>query len=245
MTWEELRWIHPLLPAGPGDDWYQHPNGGGWIAATAHVGVTPFVSGLVSDRACILGNARIGPRAAVLGNAIVKDHAQVTGDSPRVTGHAKISGHAHVSGRAFVGGNARMHGNASCSNMACVYDNARIAEDALIHGSAYITGNVAITGCASVGGQAVIGGNAVLSGDARMNHAPLMLTLGAITANENGRGELRIGCMCHTFEWWREHGKQAAKEYNMTDHEVGIFRKFLEICEMHQAYQTVEEDTQT
>jgi len=62
-----------------------HPNGGGWVAATAEVAPTAYV----------------GPQALVLGEAKVLDHAIVE-DCAVLTNNVVISGHARVSGQAFL-----------------------------------------------------------------------------------------------------------------------------------------------
>lgn len=70
-----------------------HPNGGGWVAATATVAPTAFV----------------GPGAMVLDSAMVRDNASVE-QYAIVRGKARISGHARVGGQAFIKGSARLSG---------------------------------------------------------------------------------------------------------------------------------------
>ena len=69
----------------------QHPNGGGWVAETAHVDLSARVSG----DAWVYGDAQ------VYGTALVSGAALVSGDA-RVYGTAQVSGDARVYGTARV-----------------------------------------------------------------------------------------------------------------------------------------------
>lgn len=89
-----------------------HPNGGGWVDASAHVDASAFVG----------PTARVLDRAQVLGNARIEDQAVVSAS-------ANISDSAVVRGRALVTGNARVAGNARVEDEAAVYDGT-IDEDA-------------------------------------------------------------------------------------------------------------------
>ena len=71
-----------------------HPNGGGWVAATAQVAPTAY----------------IGPHAAVLERAKVLDQAVVE-DGAVIRDSAIISDHARVSGQAVIGDGARLDGH--------------------------------------------------------------------------------------------------------------------------------------
>jgi hypothetical protein len=82
---------------GP-DPAHQHPNGGGWVADTAHVDATAYV----------------GPDAKVSGTARVYGSA-------RVSGSAQVHGSAVVTGSALVSGTAQVHGSAQ------VHDSAMVA----------------------------------------------------------------------------------------------------------------------
>ena len=70
-----------------------HPNGGGWVSATAEAAPTAYIG----PGARVLGNAK------VLENAIIEDYAVITGD-------AVISGHARVGGQAVIGSQTRLGG---------------------------------------------------------------------------------------------------------------------------------------
>jgi hypothetical protein len=80
-----------------------HPNGGGWVDATAKVDDTVFVArgAAVLDQAVVSGRVRIDGNAVVSGQARVEDDAVVTGRA-LVTGRSVVSGKATISGDAAV-----------------------------------------------------------------------------------------------------------------------------------------------
>ena len=66
----------------------RHPNGGGWVAASAEVAPTAYV----------------GPDAMVLDGAKILDHAAVEESAVVRGSNVVVSGHAKISGQAFVDG---------------------------------------------------------------------------------------------------------------------------------------------
>ena len=76
----------------------RHPNGGGWVAASAEVSPTAFVG----------PNALVLDGAKVLDHAAIEDYAVVRGPAVVVSGHAKVSGQATVTGQAKIGGYTRV-----------------------------------------------------------------------------------------------------------------------------------------
>jgi hypothetical protein len=110
----------------------RHPNGGGWIGATAFAAPTAYVG----------PNAMVFDGARVEGNACVKEFAVLMGPKVVVKDNAKVGGGAWVTGDVTIGGNAR------------VLEAARVAADfhvpvnpySLISGSARIEGNAVIKG---------------------------------------------------------------------------------------------------
>jgi len=100
---------------------HKHPNGGGWVADTAHVAATAHVGygAQVYGYACVYG------RAWICGNARVCGDARLCGDA-RVYGNAWVGGDAHVYGYAQVGGNVRVYGNAQVYGDAQVFGGARV-----------------------------------------------------------------------------------------------------------------------
>jgi len=76
----------------------RHPNGGGWVSASAEVAPSAYVA----PDAMVLRGAK------VLDNAAIEDYAVVKGPKTVVYGNAKISGQAHVSGNVEIGGYTRV-----------------------------------------------------------------------------------------------------------------------------------------
>ena len=76
----------------------RHPNGGGWVSASAQVAPTAYVA---PDAMVLYG-------AKVLDNASIEDFAVVKGPKTVVSGNARISGQAYISGNAQIGGYTRV-----------------------------------------------------------------------------------------------------------------------------------------
>lgn len=74
-----------------------HPNGGGWVAATAEVAPTAFV----------------GPQAAVLDHCKVLDHAAIE-DCAILRNHCVVEGHARVGGQAVLEEGVHLDGYQRC-----------------------------------------------------------------------------------------------------------------------------------
>jgi len=88
------RYAHSLRDALTGA---RHPNGGGWVAASARVARTAYVG----------PNAMVLDGAQVLDDAIVENFAVVTGPKVVVKNHARVSGRAYVTGNVLLKGYAR------------------------------------------------------------------------------------------------------------------------------------------
>jgi hypothetical protein len=76
----------------------RHPNGGGWVSASATVAPTAYVA---PDAMVLYG-------AKVLDNAAIEDYAVVKGPKTVISGHAKVSGQAYVAGDVKIGGFTRV-----------------------------------------------------------------------------------------------------------------------------------------
>ena len=76
----------------------RHPNGGGWVSASAEVAPTAYVA---PDAMVLYG-------AKVLDHAAIEDYAVVKGPKTVVSGHAKVSGQAYVAGDVKIGGHTRV-----------------------------------------------------------------------------------------------------------------------------------------
>jgi|GEM_PF-1618221 len=125
----------PSRPTVPGKP---HPNGGGFVAATAKVDKTAYVgpNAQVLDNARVLGYARIEDYAVVKDNATVRDHAVV-------------SGHALVSGSAVVKDYAKVRDFGSTTSVVAGF--AKLAEHAVNGGT--LTEYATAKGCAATFGN--------------------------------------------------------------------------------------------
>jgi carbonic anhydrase/acetyltransferase-like protein (isoleucine patch superfamily) len=107
----EIRGGHPRgsdpdpLAKSPGRKGATHPNGGGWVDATAHADASAFVgpAAMVLDRAQVLDKARIHDQAVISGNA------KVSGDAI-VRGHALVTGNGIIGGKALIEEEAAVYG---------------------------------------------------------------------------------------------------------------------------------------
>jgi hypothetical protein len=107
------------LPAGR-----RHPNGGGFVAATAQVdpGATVAAGARVLGSARVLGAARVLGRAVVCDEATVRDQAVVADDawvtgSSVVRDRARIADRATLKGKCDLSGDARVQGHAALTNV--------------------------------------------------------------------------------------------------------------------------------
>ncbi|MFC1600734.1 DUF6055 domain-containing protein [Candidatus Sumerlaeota bacterium] len=117
------------LPGSP------HPNGGGFVADTAHVEPTAYVGprAVVLAYAQVLGNARIEGQAVVANYTVVKDHAVVSGHA-LVAGNAVVEDHARVRDFAVLEASARVSDFAKVLQHA--HTNKRVSDHAVLKGSA-------------------------------------------------------------------------------------------------------------
>ena len=152
---------------------HRHSNGGGWIADTATVMDSVYVSrnaqvfgeASVSDHARIRDSARVSGSAEVYGNAQVFDRAEISDDAV-VCDIAKVYGDAKVGGNARVEDHARVFGRASVTGNARVYGGAEVVDDASVSGDAAVFDNAKVF--AQVSGNALVFDNAQVPGDARV-----------------------------------------------------------------------------
>ena len=75
----------------------RHPNGGGWVAASAQVAASAYVgpNAMVQDNAKVLDNAVVEDHAVIRQNAVVSENARVSGQAV-VAGDARLSGYART-----------------------------------------------------------------------------------------------------------------------------------------------------
>lgn len=95
---------------------HQHPNGGGWVADTAHVEETAY----------------IGPKASVFGYAKVKDDALVTEDA-EVSAYAVVKDMACIKGKAVVRGSCTIEDHAEISGNVFIASHIRVGGYTLLN----------------------------------------------------------------------------------------------------------------
>lgn len=135
----------------------RHGNGGGFVAATAHVDSTAWIApqAQVLEQAQVLGTARIEDRAIVKGTATVRDRARVR-EWARVWGSATVRDHAEISGHAVVTDgsirdSARVDGFATIQRRATeLSGKAHLGGTAVDMAPAKLSGNVHVVGDAEL-----------------------------------------------------------------------------------------------
>ncbi len=146
---------------------HSHPNGGGWVANSAKVSDSVYVSpdAMVIDSAVVSGNARIedsavvGGSASVSGNAVIGGHAAVFGGGWVYGPSGWEQGSVRVDGNAVIGDSAVV------SNSCTVTGNARVLQKAFVTDGVTLKDNAAAKGMAYLYGKGVYSGTAVLDGD--------------------------------------------------------------------------------
>ncbi|MEY3838083.1 MAG: hypothetical protein RL304_1065, partial [Verrucomicrobiota bacterium] len=129
----------PMLRDFPKVAGAPHPNGGGFVARSAHVDTTAYVA----KNAMVLDAAKVTGRAQVHGHAVIRQSARV-GDDAVVSGYARVGDRAQLGGHAHVGGYAKLSGKAR------VGGNARLQEFATLDGDGAVSGDVMIRGFGEV-----------------------------------------------------------------------------------------------
>lgn len=131
-----------------------HPNGGGFVAASARVDDSVYVG----KNAKVLGNATVS------GNAVIDGYAIVTGNST-VSGNAVITGHAIVAERAQVRDNAIVGDYAGVMGNSVISENARVLESGLVFNDYKVSGNATVKGVAYCMATGSASGQAMPDGD--------------------------------------------------------------------------------
>ena len=129
-----------MVPAPPGVPGAPHPNGGGFVAATAEAAATAFVG----PHAQVLGAAKVLDRARVEDHSVVRD-AVVRDD-------AVVSGHALVCEQSVVSGRAKVRGHAVVKAGSTVTGDARVLEHAVLATRKTCGDHAVVKGVASVYG---------------------------------------------------------------------------------------------
>jgi carbonic anhydrase/acetyltransferase-like protein (isoleucine patch superfamily) len=160
--------VPDYLPPQPDVAGGHHPNGGGFVAASAHADPTAYVA----PGAQVLGHAQI------TGNARIEDHARVTDDA-KVSDRAVVRGWATARGYAQITGDAVVAGYATVENTVRMADNAHAQEYIRVHGHGTISGDALLKGFGDVyiGPDAPISGGAIMGQDSEIHaddwHQPI------------------------------------------------------------------------
>lgn len=133
---------------------HTHPNGGGYVAATAKVDQSVYVG----------KNAKVLGYATVKGNAVIDGYA-VVADNATVSGNAVVNGHAVVAERAVVSDNAIISDNAGVMGNATVSGNARVIESGLVFNDYKVSENATVKGVAYCLAKGSASGQAMPDGD--------------------------------------------------------------------------------
>ena len=128
-----------------------HPNGGGFVAASARVEATAFVG----PRARVLGSAKVLGKSEILDDAVITGAATVQ-DEAIVSGGAWVGDSAQVSGQARVRGFAHVGGEAKVRERARVGDFTDLQMGSDIHGDATLRGMTQPLERGKVGGHAIL-----------------------------------------------------------------------------------------
>jgi len=118
----------------------RHKNGGGWVAATAHVDDSVYVARNAQVYGCarVYDKVDIRGRAQVYGSAVIRDHVRLSGDVV-VNGAAKINDAAELRCSAKVSGSAIISGVSYIGSGCVITDSAQIVDSR-------ITDNVLVWG---------------------------------------------------------------------------------------------------
>ena len=114
-----------------------HPNGGGWVGASALVDATAYVG----PNAKVLGSARVRNNARIEDYAVIKDSAIISGNAvvsgfAVVQSSARIQDFARVRDRAMVTGTSTIKGEAVVADYAWV-ENTVLQDQAIARGNAF------------------------------------------------------------------------------------------------------------
>lgn len=200
---------------------HQNPDGskGGWVADTANVADTAYVEpeATVYGQAKVDGTARISDNAAVFGSARIGG-AAVIEDNAKVFDFALVKGHARVGGDAKIYGSAHVEGSVVIDELAKIRDYARILDDARVSGTAV------------VGARVIINGKTRLIADTWKCN-PLVIYGTVLPVTMASKREMRIGCMSHTFAYWRQHGRQMGQSRAWTPEQIIEYSRYLDLAE--------------
>jgi hypothetical protein len=132
--------LEPLALPAPTEQGGPHPNGGGFVAATAAVDATAYVG----PQARVLGTSKVLDQARIEDFAVVRNATMRDG--------AIVSGHALVHEEATIRDRGKVRGYAVVGRKSTVAGNARILEHAQVTSEKSCGGLVTVKGIAVVYG---------------------------------------------------------------------------------------------
>lgn len=185
---------------------HRHPNGGGWVADTAHVDHIAYVGpdAWVFDKALIYGNSRICDKARVSGNAVVW-------------------------GSVWICDKAKVSENATVRDSAQVFGSARVFGDAFVFGGALVCGNALVRGTSRVLGKARVQGDALVCGG-RWLKSPLYIEGSRHSITMCAPGSLAIGCQVRSINHWLACGKEIGERHDYTQAELEEYERYIRLA---------------
>jgi carbonic anhydrase/acetyltransferase-like protein (isoleucine patch superfamily) len=179
----------------------------------------------VSGTGLISGNSTVRGQAIVVDNPRIEDcdiHGFCIISGAPFLYQALINEHAIISGRpsitqSQISGTARVHDDAVV-NRSIVDGNAMVGRNAIVQNS-HLHGNVVV-----IGGE-LHGVNLQLNErvhEGIWHRAPRHLGHPAVpmTMTECVRGNVIIGCLCRSVEWWKTNAERMQQEYGWSDEAV-------------------------
>ena len=119
----------------------------------------------------------------------------------KIGSQIKEEWHQHKKGEGWVHKNATV--DESCFISGIIF-SGRVSDNARVYGDARVFG-----------------------GDWRTS--PLFIVGSRFSACNSKYGSIRIGCECHTFDWWEKNGKELAVQNNFTPEEIIEYQAYVEL----------------
>ena len=213
--------ITQLYPETQPEDWYQHPNGGGWVHRDAKVSPKAYLSKKAVARGgtirggTIWGGTILG--GTILGGAILGG----TIEGGTILGGTIESG--TILGGAILGGTIR-----GGTIWGGTIEGGTILGGTIKGGT--IKGGT-IEGGTIEGGTirgGTIRGGAILGGT--WTHAPLFVVGSRYPATNAKPGHIKIGCRCEPFAWWlSSEAEEFARKNGYDDAAIEEYRKIVQL----------------
>ena len=156
-----------------------HPNGGGWVAESAKVDETVYVSQL----SMVYGEAEIRGNVSLVGNVRVFDKAHIHGVAVRIQGPyedekefgcLKVFGSAQVLDNVLLIGNVKVCENSVVRDYAIVKDHALAAGSCVIGDFTVVQDRAIVRESAQIKDQTIVRDNAHVYGQAKIGGTSLI-----------------------------------------------------------------------